>query len=164
MLIVPFTLFQIKVCIKGWRVWKYCVSFFHVWLAYTATPKTPNLGLGLGEGVATPTATNKLSLSFLWVLYESYIYNRIAKTISAWHATFKASRLLMTIQSYAQTGCRSRSRCRSAAAKNKLFASLLWVLNESYIYLRIQTKMSTWCVTLYENGMDRKKNQNWIRT
>jgi hypothetical protein len=41
---------------------------------------------------------------------------------------------VIIIQSYIKnTGTRSRSRRRSAAATNKLLPSLLWVLNESYI-------------------------------
>jgi hypothetical protein len=65
---------------------------------------------------------------------------------------------VITIQSYTQnTGCRCRCRWSSAAATNELFPSLLWVLNESYIYKRIPKQISAWCAARYWNCMGPKE-------
>ncbi len=62
-----------------------------------------------------------------------------------------------------KAGCRSRCRCSSAAATNKLLSSLLWVLNLIYILNRIPNKISAWHVTLFGNCIDRKKKSNYFR-
>ncbi len=50
-----------------------------------------------------------------------------------------------------------------AAAKNQLLSSLLWVLNESYIYKTEPKEISAWHVTLFGNCMAKKKKHRFLR-